>query len=206
MWQDIAALRKAAHWLAKPFEAGPHEPKGEDELNTTIGRLAAMSVAAYEKIRAAEAKRLCVRVTALDKLVAAERKEDCTVGQGKQLELPEPEPWPEPVDGAALIGGLEAAINRYVVLPKDAAFTCALWVLHAHCFDAFTCTPRLAITAPEKRCGKTTLSPFRSTCGGAFRCRWSDRQAYLAASLFVRWQPGRRSKKPLGRDRRQRSE
>jgi putative DNA primase/helicase len=93
----------------------------------------------------------------LDRLVAAERKEDCTVGQGKQLELPEPEPWPEPVDGAALIGGLEAAINRYVVLPKDAAFTCALWALHAHCFDAFTCTPRLAITAPEKRCGKTTL-------------------------------------------------
>jgi putative DNA primase/helicase len=155
--QDIAALRKAAHGLAKPFEAGPQEPKGEDELNTTIGRLAAMSAAAYEKIRAGEAKRLGVRVTVLDKLVAAEKKEDCTVGQGKQLELPEPEPWPEPVDGAALIAELEAAINRYVVLPKDAAFTCALWVLHAHCFDTFTCTPRLAITAPEKRCGKTTL-------------------------------------------------
>jgi hypothetical protein len=42
-------------------------------------------------------------------------------------------------------------------------------------------------------------SPFRSTCGGAFRCRWSDRQAYLAPSLFVRWQPGRRSKKPFAR-------
>jgi putative DNA primase/helicase len=78
-------------------------------------------------------------------------------GQGQVLVLPEPEPWPEPVDGAALISELEAAINRYVVLPKDAAFTCALWVLHAHCFDTFTCTPRLAITAPEKRCGKTTL-------------------------------------------------
>jgi putative DNA primase/helicase len=41
-WQDLAALRKAAHGLAKPYEAGPHEPKGEDELNTAIGRLAAM--------------------------------------------------------------------------------------------------------------------------------------------------------------------
>src|SRR5262249_1236781 len=67
------------------------------------------------------------------------------------------EPWHEPVNGAELIAALEAAISRYVALPQDGAFVVALWVLHTYCFDAFTCTPRLAIISPEKRCGKTTL-------------------------------------------------
>ena len=129
----------------------------ETEFNREIRRLAALTTAAYERERIPAAKRLGVRAAGLDKLVAAERKDDCKVGQGKPLELPEPEPWPGPVDGAALIDEIEDAIKRYVFLPKDAAFTSALWVLHGYCFDAFTCTPRLAITAPEKRCGKTTL-------------------------------------------------
>jgi hypothetical protein len=71
--------------------------------------------------------------------------------------LHEPDPWPEAVSGPQLIDELEARISRYVALPKDGAFTVALWVLHANCFDAFTCTPRLAIRSPEKGCGKTTL-------------------------------------------------
>ncbi len=50
-----------------------------------------------------------------------------------------------------------ATIRKYVVLPGNDALAVALWALHAFCFDAFACTPRLAITAPEKRCGKTTL-------------------------------------------------
>ncbi len=127
-------------------------------LEGEVTRLAKLSMAAYDLARHDAAGKLGVRVPTLDKLVADARpKGDFPAGQGRPLQLPEPVPWPEPVDGEALIGELEAAINRYVVLPKDAAFACALWVLHAHCFDAFTCTPRLAITAPEKRCGKTTL-------------------------------------------------
>jgi hypothetical protein len=90
--------------------------------------------------------------------VAAERpKGDDESGQGRKLELPDPDPWPESVSGLELIAGLETGISRYVGLPKDGAFTVVLWVLHTYCFDAFTCTPRLAITSPEKGCGKTTL-------------------------------------------------
>ena len=32
----------------------------------------------------------------------------------------------------------------------------ALWALHTHVFDCFNHSPRLAITSPEKGCGKTT--------------------------------------------------
>src|SRR5271167_2084110 len=35
--------------------------------------------------------------------------------------------------------------------------TVALWVLFTYLLDAFETSPRLAITAPQKRCGKTTL-------------------------------------------------
>jgi hypothetical protein len=37
------------------------------------------------------------------------------------------------------------------------AVTVALWIVHTYVFDIFTCTPRLGISSPEKRCGKTTL-------------------------------------------------
>jgi putative DNA primase/helicase len=43
------------------------------------------------------------------------------------------------------------------VLPPGAADALALWAAHAHCFENFTCSPRLNIASPEKGCGKTTL-------------------------------------------------
>ena len=49
------------------------------------------------------------------------------------------------------------AVLRYVIISERDAFACSLWVLHTYCFDFFECTPRLAITAPEKQCGKSTL-------------------------------------------------
>jgi putative DNA primase/helicase len=44
-----------------------------------------------------------------------------------------------------------------VVVELGAAESVALWVLHAHTLDAFAISPPLAITSPEKNCGKTTL-------------------------------------------------
>ena len=48
-------------------------------------------------------------------------------------------------------------IRRHVVLDQAAADATALWIAHTHAIDAAYVTPRLAITSPEKRCGKTTL-------------------------------------------------
>ena len=39
----------------------------------------------------------------------------------------------------------------------EAVHTVTLWVLFTYLLDAFETSPRLAITAPQKRCGKTTL-------------------------------------------------
>lgn len=76
--------------------------------------------------------------------------------QGSVIILRDPEPWPEPVDGAELIQSLAAAFKRHLALPPGAACGMALWVLHCHALDASSISPRLALTSPERRCGKTS--------------------------------------------------
>ena len=50
-----------------------------------------------------------------------------------------------------------AGIRRYVVFDDASADAVALWCLGTHAFNTFAIFPRLAITSPEPRCGKTTL-------------------------------------------------
>lgn len=130
----------------------------QPDAGSEISQLANLDKLEYELERKGAAKRLNVRAPALDRLVAAERDQfDDGSKQGRALSLPEPEPWPEPVDGAELLRTLSAIIRRHVVLPDHFADTAALWVLHTYLLDAFGISPRLAITSPEKGCGKTTL-------------------------------------------------
>ncbi|MGD1083704.1 MAG: DUF3631 domain-containing protein [Verrucomicrobiota bacterium] len=66
-------------------------------------------------------------------------------------------PWPEPVEGHALLETLAQLLSRFVLLPRWAAETLALWVLHTHAYELRDVTTYLGIESPEKRCGKTTL-------------------------------------------------
>jgi hypothetical protein len=58
---------------------------------------------------------------------------------------------------ATLLDDVRSFIRRFVVLDDRQADALALWVSHTHVFDAFGCTPYLAITSAEKRSGKTRL-------------------------------------------------
>jgi putative DNA primase/helicase len=73
------------------------------------------------------------------------------------MNLPAVEPWEEPVDGSGLLDELAATVRRFLVLPKWAAETLALWILHTYAFRLRDVTAYLGIESPEKRCGKTTL-------------------------------------------------
>jgi putative DNA primase/helicase len=88
--------------------------------------------------------------------VKKERGDAPTPGQGRPLELPIVEPWSEPVNGADLLDNICTVLKNYLVLPNGCAETMALWVVHTHAFQSFAHSPRLAITSPEKGCGKTT--------------------------------------------------
>ena len=145
-------------------DANDERPRSGESKNSTssdvdseICRLAKLSVIEYERERKEAAERLNLRASILDRLVEAERDEfENDAKQGRLLSLPEPEPWPEPVDGAELLRELSAAIRRHVVMFDHAADTAALWAVHTYLLDCFGISPRLAITSPEKGCGKTT--------------------------------------------------
>lgn len=73
------------------------------------------------------------------------------------ISRPLPEPWDTPVDGEKLLNDLAAAYTKYVILPDHAASALALWTLYTYGYEHFDISPRLAITSPQKRCGKSTL-------------------------------------------------
>jgi Protein of unknown function (DUF3631) len=57
----------------------------------------------------------------------------------------------------ALLEATRALVREYVVVSAPQADALALWVGHTHSLDAFETTPFLAVTSPEKRCGKSRL-------------------------------------------------
>jgi Protein of unknown function (DUF3631) len=151
-------IRKAVSEHAR--SAKPPIDGGPDSVGAEIVQLATLSPLHYEKVRTFAAGRLGVRAGVLDGLVKAERTKSAGDGSGLQghgIELPEPEPWETPVDGAALLDEIVSAVQRYVVLPEHAARACACWVVHTFLAEHFLVSPRLSISSPTKGCGKTTL-------------------------------------------------
>src|SRR5437660_1143949 len=67
------------------------------------------------------------------------------------------DPWPEPVDGKLLLDELTQVLRLFVVLPKWAAETLALWILHTYAFPLRNVSTYVGIESPQKQCGKTTL-------------------------------------------------
>ena len=165
------AIRAGAEAACEPAAissaATTRTPVGDSltgvEIDAEIERLSVLSLVAFERERTDAAQRLGVRATILDGLVKARRKKTETAnGQGQPLDLPTPEPWPDSVDGAALLSDMTATIRKYAVMEAGSAETVALWICHAHAHEASEISPRLAATAPEKGCGKTTLLEVNS--------------------------------------------
>ena len=77
--------------------------------------------------------------------------------QGRPVEWNDPEPWPEPVDGAALLSGIASFITRYVSIAPELADTVALWIVVTWIHDRLEISPFLNVTSATKRCGKSLL-------------------------------------------------
>lgn len=56
-----------------------------------------------------------------------------------------------------LVDDLATFIRRYVVMTPEQLITVALWVIHTYAVDAADQTPYLAVTSPERQCGKSRL-------------------------------------------------
>lgn len=71
--------------------------------------------------------------------------------------LADPEPWPERVDGVAILNEITTTLTKYLILPPGTAPAIALWVMAVHGLAAFCVFPILAVISATMRCGKTTL-------------------------------------------------
>lgn len=140
-----------AQLLAVPATETPH-----DDLALVVARLAALPTLDYEKVREAEAERLGVRVSALDKEVEATRKGVQSASGGISM-FPTVELWPHPVDGALLLHELVKTIRQFIICDKETATATALWCAFTWVVDSVQVAPLAVITAPEKRCGKSQL-------------------------------------------------
>jgi len=123
--------------------------------------LAGLDPIAYDRVREEAAGLLGCRVTTLDREVTKRRGgggDDGGGGAGGSPVLFEdPEPWTEPVDLADLLAELEAHFTRHAVLPDHGGVILALWAAHTWVFETGPITPRLAVTSPQKGCGKSTV-------------------------------------------------
>ena len=129
-----------------------------------LARLAALDPIDYDQQREEAARALGCRVSTLDEQVRALRPIP-EAGTGRRVSLPTADPWPEPMTGGAVLDALATAVRRHVILRPAAAEAVALWIAHTWVAERFQHTPRLAITSPAKRCGKSTLlDVLHATC------------------------------------------
>jgi putative DNA primase/helicase len=139
--EEALAKRAAEKQVAKP----PDE-------KALIEALSRKDHTEYDRMRSEVADTLGMRVGTLDEKVEAVRR-------GRVEEDPLPhwnvEPWPEEVDGDALLDEMRRLFRRYIILPPGADIAIPLWVLHAWTYDAGDISPFLAIISPTHRCGKT---------------------------------------------------
>src|SRR5918997_5526138 len=121
-------------WHAGEDPPDQHTGNGEEAADmTAIARLAELDPIVYDRVRVAEARRLGCRVATLDRLVGAVRNAtspDAPSAPDGDATLPEVEPWPEPVDLAAVLEDLISAILLYVAMPHATAVAVALWIAH----------------------------------------------------------------------------
>lgn len=75
----------------------------------------------------------------------------------KAFELTDPEPWPHCFDGAKLVAEIVELLRHHVVMSEEQAVAAALWIFLTYLEASVDVLPILAVTSPEKRCGKSTL-------------------------------------------------
>ncbi|CAL7960510.1 hypothetical protein GAMM_160094 [Gammaproteobacteria bacterium] len=127
-----------------------------------VARLAKLPPLQYDRVREEEAKKLGVRLSTLDSAVEKERglfaesKNNEKADNNSEI-INGIEPCTEPVDGAAIANEIRELIKNHAVLNDSQIDVIALYTISTYCIDAFGIFPKLLITSPEKRCGKTTV-------------------------------------------------
>lgn len=127
---------------------------GETSDADRLARLAELTPIEYDRQREAVAKAMNIRSSTLDKMVKELRQEKSST---EGIDFDDVEPWPHPVQPAALLSDLVGTIKRFIICPDETAHAAALWIAMTWFMDVVQVAPLAVITAPEKRCGKSQL-------------------------------------------------
>src|SRR5271165_5503520 len=116
--------------------------------------VAAIKFAGLSKIQLYQAcKAICKSVDVRASLL----QEECTLPLGvdnrRTLHIPDVEPWPDSVDGSALLHEIRFIVRSHIFLNETEATAVALWIVLTHAEPYIDSAPILAITSPQKRCG-----------------------------------------------------
>jgi putative DNA primase/helicase len=122
-----------------------------------IERLGSLPEVEYELMRKAAAAKLAMRVAALDAAVHKKRGGTATAAASTTLAPPAPEPWPQEVSGSELLDEIHGFIKRFIVVDQHVLVALSLWAAFTYLLDIVDTNPRLAITSPTKRCGKSLV-------------------------------------------------
>jgi putative DNA primase/helicase len=147
---DSLAEKMAVGNLAADNDPDDAEISDADRL----ARLAGLSPIEYDRQRDAVAKTMSIRSSTLDKMVKELRQEKSST---EGIDFDDVEPWPHPVQPAALLSDLTGVVRRFIICPDETAHAAALWIAMTWFMDVVQVAPLAVITAPEKRCGKSQL-------------------------------------------------
>ena len=120
-----------------------------------IAQLAAMPPMEYDRIRKGKATEMGTRVSTLDMLVERARP-DANREVGFERIVEEIEPWPEPVNGIDLANQISTTLTQHMVLPPGAPAAISLWMIGSYYMDVWRVWPKILVTSPRMRCGKST--------------------------------------------------
>jgi len=164
----------------------PSKEQNKDDLE--IDRLAKLTKLDYERQREVAAKALGInRVSSLDAEVK-QRQRQLKARDDRNELLTGIEPWPYPVDGNELALEIRELFKKHCVLPAGGEVALAIWCMASYTINAFRIFPKLCLSSPEKRCGKTTTLEVIS----ALVCKQLNASNVTPAAIFraiEHWQP-----------------
>jgi Protein of unknown function (DUF3631)/CHC2 zinc finger len=149
-------IAKAADWEppAEKLDLDKTEAaKSEDELLDALARTP--KGLAFGRERRRLKKKLGLNLSDLDAEIEVRRDEAESEAHlhGHWIV----EPWPEPVDGDALIRDIVRKLHKHIVISHDGALAITLWTMLAWVHDEVaTHSPILDVTSAEPNSGKTT--------------------------------------------------
>lgn len=135
---------------------GRFEPAEYGRLTINL-KAQGIALGRWERIVRERARQERERIAVEVKAAQAATPRVLRPGSGKPVELYDPEPWDQPVDGALLVEDIAATIRRFVVASQHAVRAVSLWILFSYLIDSFDQAPRLAVNSPVMRCGKSTF-------------------------------------------------